>query len=129
MSSALVNGADQEFASIQRIAELEAEVVQLRAALVTRQQIGQASGLLAARFQVPDDQAKSILMGLSQHTNVQVSKVARILIAEHCGRLTTEGATIAAQLDAHLNNRDLVERWVRRTRKSALPSMDAPHRD
>lgn len=110
MSSTLVD-TDQEFASIQRIAELEAEVVQLKRALGVRQQIGQAIGLLAARLQVPPNQAKSTLMGLSQHANVKVSTVARVLNEEHCGLLTTEAASIFAQLEAHLNNRDLVERW------------------
>jgi hypothetical protein len=113
MSSALVDDADQEFASFQRIAELEAEAVQLRAALTIRQQLGQASGLLAARLQVPHDQAKSILLRLSQHMNVKVSTVARILNEEHCGVLTTEAATIFAQLDTLLDNPDLVERWRR----------------
>ena len=47
-----------------RVAELEAEIAQLKDALARRQQIGVATGLLAQRFGISPDRAWSLIVRL-----------------------------------------------------------------
>ncbi len=49
-----------------RVAQLEAEIAQLKDVLARRQQIGVATGLLAQRFAHHPERAWSLLMRLSQ---------------------------------------------------------------
>jgi hypothetical protein len=58
-----------------RVAELEAEIAQLKEALARRQLIGVATGLLAQRFSISPDRAWSLL----------VRDIAEALIKAHCG--------------------------------------------
>ena len=50
-----------------RVAQLEAEIAQLKDALARRQQIGIATGLLAQRFGITPERAWSLLVRLSQN--------------------------------------------------------------
>ena len=69
-----------------RVAQLEAEIAQLRDALTRRQQIGVATGLLAQRFAISPDRAWSLLVRLSQNSHLKVRDIAEALIEAHCGR-------------------------------------------
>jgi hypothetical protein len=68
-----------------RVAELEAEIAQLKEALARRQLIGVATGLLAQRFSISPDRAWSLLVRLSQNGHVKVRDIAEALIKAHCG--------------------------------------------
>src|SRR4029434_462958 len=70
-----------------RVAELEAEIVQLRDALTRRQQIGVATGLLAQRFGISPERAWSLLVRLSQNGHVKVRDIAQGMINAHCGQV------------------------------------------
>ena len=58
--------------SSARITALEAEVAGLRKALVSRTVIGQATGILMERFDMPADRAFSVLSRMSQQKNVKL---------------------------------------------------------
>lgn len=60
----------------------------LEAALVSRDLIGQAKGIIMARKNVDDDQAFAILRQASQHTNRQLRDIAESVIRS-CGRQGT----------------------------------------
>jgi ANTAR domain-containing protein len=80
-SSAILDGLEGS----ARVAELEAEIVQLKEALARRQLIGVATGLLAQRFNISPDRAWSLLVRLSQNGHVKVRDIAQALINAHCG--------------------------------------------
>ena len=80
-SKAILDGLEAS----ARIAELEAEVAQLKEALARRQLIGVATGLLAQRFSIGPDRAWSLLVRLSQNGHVKVRDIAEALINAHCG--------------------------------------------
>jgi hypothetical protein len=80
-SSAILDGLEAS----ARVAELEAEIVQLKEALARRQLIGVATGLLAQRFNISPDRAWSLLVRLSQNGHVKVRDIAQALINAHCG--------------------------------------------
>jgi AmiR/NasT family two-component response regulator len=52
----------------------------LRAALATREVIGQAQGILIERERITADQAFDILRRASQHLNLKVRDIARTLV-------------------------------------------------
>ena len=85
-----------------RVAELEMEIAQLRDALVRRQQIGVATGLLAQRFAITPDRAWSLLVRLSQNGHVKVRDIAEAMIDAHCGRIDPSGLAILKVIEAHL---------------------------
>ena len=85
-----------------RIAELEAEVAQLKEALARRQQIGVATGLLAQRFAISPDRAWSLLVRLSQNGHVKVRDIAQALINVHCGMVGPAEAKIISVMELHL---------------------------
>ena len=62
----------------------------LEAALVTRDLIGQAKGILMARRNVDDEQAFALLQQASQHTNRRLRDVAEAIVGS-CGRSTGNG--------------------------------------
>ena len=78
-----------------RVAELEAEIAQLRDALTRRQQIGVAVGLLAQRFAISPERAWSLLVRLSQNGHVKVREIAEAVIEAHCGQIDPAKAKIA----------------------------------
>jgi hypothetical protein len=85
-----------------RVAELEAEIAQLRDALTRRQQIGVAVGLLAQRFAISPERAWSLLVRLSQNGHVKVREIAEAVIAAHCGQIDPAKATLLSSLEKHL---------------------------
>ena len=60
-----------------QVAELEAEIAQLRDALARRQQIGVATGLVAQRFAHHPERAWSLLVRVSQNGHVKVATSLR----------------------------------------------------
>ena len=97
-------GIDPVFASLEasRVAQLEAEIAQLKDALARRQQIGVATGLLAQRFAISPEQAWSLLVRLSQNGHVKVRDIAQAMINGHCGRLGPAEAQIFAAIQSYL---------------------------
>jgi hypothetical protein len=85
-----------------RVAELEAEIAQLRDALARRQQIGVATGLLAQRFGISPDRAWSLMVRLSQNGHVKVREIAQAVVDAHCGRLEPAEVEILSSLEKHL---------------------------
>jgi hypothetical protein len=85
-----------------RIAELEAEIAQLKEALARRQQIGVAIGLLAQRFSVSPDRAWSLLVRFSQNGHVKVRDIAQALINAHCGVVGPAEAKIISAIEGDL---------------------------
>ena len=85
-----------------RVAELEAEVAQLRDALARRQQIGVATGLLAQRFGISPERAWSLMVRLSQNGHVKVRVIAQAVIDAHCGRRDPVGVEILNSIEKHL---------------------------
>ena len=85
-----------------RVAELEAEIAQLRDALARRQLIGVATGLLAQRFGISPDQAWSLMVRLSQNGHVKVREIAQAVVDAHCGRLEPAEVEILSSLEKHL---------------------------
>jgi hypothetical protein len=85
-----------------RVAQLEAEIAQLKDALARRQQIGVATGLLAQRFGVTPERAWSLLVRLSQNCHVKVRDIAQALINAHCGRPNSAEVEIIWAMESHL---------------------------
>ena len=85
-----------------RVAELEAEIAQLRDALSRRQQIGVATGLLAQRFAISPDRAWSLMVRLSQNGHVKVREIAQAVIDAHCGRLDPTEVAILSSIEKYL---------------------------
>jgi transcriptional regulator with GAF, ATPase, and Fis domain len=54
--------------------------LQLRSALVNREIIGQAKGMLMERFRIPADQAFGLLTKLSQDSNTPLSQIAKRIV-------------------------------------------------
>jgi ANTAR domain-containing protein len=85
-----------------QIAQLEAEITQLKDALAKRQQIGVATGLLAQRFGISPERAWSLLVRLSQNGHVKVRDIAQAMINAHTGRLSAADAEILSAIQTHL---------------------------
>jgi hypothetical protein len=84
------------------VAQLEAEIAQLKDALARRQQIGVAIGLLAQRFAISPERAWSLLVRLSQNGHVKVRDIAQAMINAHCGQLGPADAAILNAMESHL---------------------------
>lgn len=98
----LADGVEPLLARQERIAELEREVAQLREALARRQQYGVVTGVLAARYGISPDRAWQLLVRISQHSNLKISIVARVLHDRFFGRVAPEDEAFAALLRAQL---------------------------
>ena len=85
-----------------RVAQLEAEIAQLRDALTRRQQIGVATGLLAQRFAISPERAWTLLVRLSQNSHVKVREIAQAVIDAHCGRFDPVNGEILSSIQKHL---------------------------
>jgi hypothetical protein len=85
-----------------RVAQLEAEIAQLKDALARRQQIGVANGLLAQRFAITPERAWSLLVRLSQNGHFKVRDIAQAMINAHCGRLSPAELEILSAIEVHL---------------------------
>jgi hypothetical protein len=89
-------------AEISELVQLRAQVVQLREATASRQAIGTATGLIAARFHCSTEQAWAVLVRVSQHANVKVRVIARVIVDAHDGRTQPADAAILLQVSAQL---------------------------
>lgn len=83
-----------------RVAELEATIAQLREAMVSRQQLGVVTGIVATKLEVTPDEGWAVLVRLSQDTNVKVREVGRVILDAYSGRLASEDQQLAELLDA-----------------------------
>ena len=72
-----------ESGASSRVAQLEAEIAQLKDALARRQQIGVATGLLDQRFAHHPKRAWSLLVRVSQNGHVKVRDIAQAIINAH----------------------------------------------
>ena len=98
------NGPRNPAAGVDQIAELTRQVANLREAVVSRQRIGVAIGLLAERGECDVDRAWELLIWLSQTLNVKVRRVAQVLVDTHCRRLPEGDVELAAELLRRLPN-------------------------
>jgi hypothetical protein len=99
------SGFESRFESMEcgsRLAQLEAEVAQLKEALQRRQQIGVAIGLVAQRFAISPDRAWSLLVRLSQNSHIKVRDIAQAMINAHCGHIGAIEAEVLRTLQSHL---------------------------
>jgi ANTAR domain len=94
------DGVAGPWVSATRVAELEATIAQLREAMVSRQQLGVVTGIIAARLEVTPDEAWAVLVRLSQDTNVKVREVGRVIHDAYTGQLAGEDKGLAGLLDA-----------------------------
>jgi AmiR/NasT family two-component response regulator len=67
------------------------EIEQLRCALVSRDIIGQAKGILMERFQIDAAAAFDLLVELSQHSNTPVAVIARKVLRSASRAETRKG--------------------------------------
>jgi hypothetical protein len=98
----LVDGVEPWLAWHERIAELEAEVAQLREALVQRQLYGVVTGVLSARYGISPERAWQFVVRLSQDSNLKVQVIARVIHDRFFDRLAPEDEALAARLDVRL---------------------------
>lgn len=96
------DGVGRQLALLERIAGLEVTVAQLRVALVSRQQLGVATGLTAALLGASPDEAWTFLVKLSQNANVKVRDVGRVIVEAHGGQLSPSDHAVAERLRPHL---------------------------
>jgi AmiR/NasT family two-component response regulator len=85
-----------------RVAQLEAEIAQLKDALARRQQIGVATELLAQRFSHHPERAWSLLVRLSQNGHVKVRNIAQAMINAPCGRRSPVKVEILSVIEMHM---------------------------
>ena len=97
-----VDGVDPSPAWLDRVATLEEEVAQLREALANRHHYGVVTGALAVRYGISPDRAWQVLVRLSQHSNLKVQIIARVLHDRFFGRVAAEDETLAARSDAQM---------------------------
>jgi ANTAR domain len=76
----------------QRIRELENQVVNLNAAMQTREVIAQAIGVLVARLQCTPELAFRMLVHASQNSNTKVRVIAERLLADVAGGTLSDSA-------------------------------------
>ncbi|MGW1274261.1 ANTAR domain-containing protein [Streptomyces sp. NPDC002491] len=65
---------------VRRVAALEQEVEQLRHAVTSHAVIDQAIGVIAAVCRLPSQESWDVLKEVSQHTNVKLREVARLVL-------------------------------------------------
>jgi hypothetical protein len=65
---------------VRRVAALEEEVEQLRHAVTSHAVIDQAIGVIAAVCRLPSQQSWDVLKQVSQHTNIKLREVARLVL-------------------------------------------------
>ncbi|WP_225829147.1 ANTAR domain-containing protein [Streptomyces naphthomycinicus] len=63
-----------------RVAALEAEVVQLKEAMTSHAVVDQAIGMMVAFGRVTPDQGWQVLREVSQHTNIKLRHVAELIL-------------------------------------------------
>lgn len=87
----------------ERIAELQAEVEQLKRAVASHAVVDQAIGMMVAFGRVSPQQGWEVLRDVSQHTNIKLRNVAElVLIWGRRGEIPYEiGAALEDALDRH----------------------------
>lgn len=65
---------------LQRIAELQAEVDQLKEAMASHAVVDQAIGMVVALGRVSPDEGWEILKEVSQHTNIKLRNIADLIL-------------------------------------------------
>ena len=98
----LGDGIDNSSRLADRVAELEEQVTQLEGALRTQRQISAVVGILAERLGCATDSAWSVLVRLSQSTNIRVREIARVIGEAYDGRGRAEDAELLTRLMASL---------------------------
>ena len=98
LSTPQVAALYDEIHAHERVAELEREVAQLRDGLLSREQIGIATGLVAAQLGIAPENAIAVLRAASQNRNLKLRNVARIVVEAHCGRLAQTERGLASDL-------------------------------
>ena len=93
---------DSSAASYERIRSLESRVENLERALRSQRQIGTAIGILACRLGCSSDEAWLVMVRVSQHANVKVRVVARVIQNTIDGRLGADDEPLLAALATHL---------------------------
>ncbi|WP_432020041.1 ANTAR domain-containing protein [Streptomyces sp. 1222.5] len=63
-----------------RIAELQAEVDQLKEAVASHAVVDQAIGMMVAFGRVTPDQGWEVLKDVSQHTNIKLRNIAELIL-------------------------------------------------
>ena len=89
------DGVARRWVSPTRVAELEATIAQLREGMVSRQQLGVVTGIVATKLEVTPDEGWAVLVRLSQDTNVKVREVGRVILDAYSGRLADEDEALA----------------------------------
>ncbi|MBL1082655.1 ANTAR domain-containing protein [Streptomyces actinomycinicus] len=84
-----------------RVAELEAQVDQLKEAVTSHAVVDQAIGMIVALGRVTPDEGWQVLREVSQHTNIKVRNVAELILI--WGRRGDIPADLRAELEATLD--------------------------
>lgn len=85
-----------------RVADLEEQVAQLEGALRTQRQISVVVGILAERLGCSTELSWSVLVRLSQSTNIRVREIARVVGDAYDGRGRAEDAVLLTRLMSSL---------------------------
>ncbi|GGX28201.1 ANTAR domain-containing protein [Streptomyces lomondensis] len=85
----------------ERIFALQAEVQQLKEAVVSHAVVDQAIGMVVALGRVSPDQGWAVLKEVSQHTNIKLRNVAELIII--WGRTGVMPEEIRAELEDALD--------------------------
>ena len=84
-----------------RIAELQAEVDQLKEAVTSHAVVDQAIGMVVALGRVTPDQGWEVLKEVSQHTNIKLRTIADLILV--WGRRGDIPPEVRAELEATLD--------------------------
>jgi AmiR/NasT family two-component response regulator len=84
-----------------RVAALQAEVEQLKEAMVSHAVVDQAIGMIVALAQVTPDRGWEVLKEVSQHTNIKLRHIAELILI--WGRRGEIPADIRAELEDALD--------------------------
>jgi ANTAR domain len=95
------SGMSSELALLERVAELEKQLEQLREALPTRQQLGLVTGLVAQRYGLAPDEAWALLIRISQNLNVKLREVGQVVLDGYCGQLARHDEALVRRVDAY----------------------------
>ena len=118
--------AQQQALDPTRASEAEIEVAHLRRALASRTITAQATGLLAARFQLPTEAAWNVLTELSNRTQEKLVTVARVIMLSHDGMQIPDEDRAAAVAVARTFDLALVHQVQAATRRSAHAEEEEP---
>ena len=84
------------------MAQLEAEIAQLKDACARRQQIGVATGLVAQRFAHHPERPWHCWYASPKNGHVKVCNIAQAIINAHCGRRSPAEVEILSVIEMHM---------------------------